>query len=65
MQSLISLLNDEVLFPFLLLLGRIMSFAAFMPIFSHKTVPIKVRITFSFFLTLFLYPLVNIENNIE
>jgi len=64
MQSLISLLNDGVLFPFLLLLGRIMSFVAFMPIYSHKAVPSKVRITFAFFLTVFLYPLIDVENTV-
>ena len=64
MQSLISLLNDAVLFPFLLLLGRIMSFVAFMPVFSHKAVPAKIRITFAFFLTIFLFPLVDVQNTI-
>ena len=65
MQSLISLLGDGVLFPFLLLLGRIVSFVAFMPVFSHKAVPAKIRIVFSFFLTVFLFPLVDVENTIS
>jgi len=64
MQSLISLLNDGVLFPFLLLLGRIMSFVAFMPVYSHKAVSSKIRITFAFFLTVFLFPLIDVENTV-
>ena len=62
MQSLISLLNEDVLFPFLLLLGRIMAFVAFMPVFSHKSVSAKIRITLAFFLTVFLFPLVDVQN---
>ncbi len=65
MQSLISLLSDDVLYPFLLLLARILSFVAFMPVFSHKSVPVKIRMTFSFFLTVFLFPLVDVENTIS
>ena len=65
MQSLISLLNDGVLFPFLLLFARIVSFVAFMPIFSHKSVPAKIRITFAFFLTVFLFPLIEVQNEIS
>ncbi|NQY92619.1 MAG: flagellar biosynthetic protein FliR, partial [Campylobacteraceae bacterium] len=63
MQALISLLNDDVLFPFLLLLARIVSFVAFMPVFSHKSVPVKIRIAFAFFLTIFLFPLIDVQNN--
>ena len=64
MQALISLLNADVVFPFLLLLARIISFVAFMPVFSHKAVPAKIRITFAFFLTVFLFPLMDVQNTI-
>lgn len=64
MEALISLLNEEVLFKFLLLLARILSFMAFMPIVGHVSVPVKVRIGLSFFLTIFLFPLVSTENTI-
>ncbi len=64
MQALISLLNADVVFPFLLLLARIISFVAFMPVFSHKAVPAKIRIAFAFFLTVFLFPLIDVQNTI-
>jgi len=64
MQALISLLNDDVVFPFLLLLARIVSFVAFMPVFSHKAVPGRIRIAFAFFLTVFLFPLIDIQNTV-
>jgi len=64
MQALISLLNDGVVFPFLLLLARLVAFVAFMPIFSHKAVPGRIRIAFAFFLTVFLFPLVDVQNTI-
>lgn len=64
MEALISLLNEEVLFKFSLLLARILSFMAFMPIYGHVSVPVKVRIGLSFFLTIFLFPLVSTENTI-
>jgi len=64
MQGLIALLNDEILFPFLLLFARIVSFVAFMPVFSHKAVLTNIRIAFAFFLTVFLFPLVDVQNSI-
>ncbi len=65
MEALLSLLNEEVLFKFLLLLARILSFMAFMPIFGHPSVPVKVRIGLSFFITIFLFPIVTTQNNIS
>lgn len=65
MQSLISLLNDGVLFPFLLLFARIVSFVAFMPVFSHKAIPAKIKVAFAFFLTVFLFPLIDVQNTIS
>ncbi|MEA3315051.1 MAG: flagellar biosynthetic protein FliR [Campylobacterota bacterium] len=59
MQELISLLNEQVVFAFLLLLARVLSFMAFMPIFGHKTVNPTVRIAISFYFSLFLFPFVD------
>ncbi|MBD3841351.1 MAG: flagellar biosynthetic protein FliR [Campylobacterales bacterium] len=62
MQELISHINQDVVFAFLLLLARILSFMAFMPIVSHKSVNATTRIAMSFYFTVFLYPLVEIES---
>lgn len=64
MEALLSLLNEDVLFKFTLLLARILSFMAFMPIFGHVSVPVKVRIGLSFFVTIFLFPIVEVQNEI-
>ncbi|MEA2049949.1 MAG: flagellar biosynthetic protein FliR [Campylobacterota bacterium] len=63
MQELIGLLDQQLVFSFLLLLARILSFMAFMPIVGHKTVNPTIRIAISFYLTLFLFPLIGEQAN--
>lgn len=65
MQDLLSLLNEETLYQFLLLLARIVAFVAFMPVFGHTAVNPTIRIAFAFFTTVFLFPLVSLEGNLE
>jgi flagellar biosynthetic protein FliR len=62
-QELISLLDQQTVFAFLLLLGRVLGFMAFMPIFGDKTVSPTIRIAISFYMTVFLFPLVDINNS--
>jgi len=62
MQQLISLLDQNTVLAFSLLLARILSFMAFMPIVSHKTVNPTIRIALSFYITFFLFPLVSYDN---
>jgi flagellar biosynthesis protein FliR len=59
MQQLISLLDQQTVLAFLLLLARILAFMAFMPIVGHKTVNPTIRIAISFYLAVFLFPLVD------
>lgn len=63
MQELISLLNEETLFGFLLLLARLVAFVAFMPVFSHTSVNPQVRMAAAIFITIFLYPLVEVRGD--
>ncbi|MGB6327622.1 MAG: flagellar biosynthetic protein FliR [Halarcobacter sp.] len=62
MQELISLLNEETLYTFLLLLARLIAFVAFMPVFGHSAISGTIRIVFAFYLTVFLFPLIQIQN---
>ena len=64
MQELISLLDQKTVFAFLLLLARILSFMAFMPIVGHTTVNPTIRIAISFYLTLFIFPLINYDKSL-
>ena len=64
MQELISLLDQQTVFAFLLLLARILSFMAFMPIVGHKTVNPTIRIAISFYLTLFIFPLIDYDKSL-
>ncbi len=64
MQELISLLDQQTVYAFLLMLARILSFMAFMPIVGHATVNPTIRIAISFYLTVFLFPLVDYNQNI-
>ena len=64
MEALLSLLNEDVVYQFLLLLGRILGFVAFMPIFGHSSVNATIRIAFAFYLTIFIFPLVDVRTQI-
>lgn len=64
MESLLSLLDENFLYPFLLLLARVVAFVAFMPIFSHTAVPATIRIVLAFYFTVFIYPFITVQNTI-
>jgi flagellar biosynthetic protein FliR len=64
MEALISLIDQPTVLAFLLLLARILSFMAFMPIFGHKSVNPTVRIALSFYVAVFLFPLIDYQNSI-
>lgn len=59
MEAFLSLLDETLVFKFLLLFARIASFVAFMPVFGHTAISARIRVAFAFYLTLFLFPLVD------
>lgn len=59
MEELLSLLNEEVAYRFLLLFARVLAFVAFMPVFAHTAISVSIRVAFAFYLTVFLFPFVN------
>jgi len=65
MQSLIELLDQNVIYLFLLLFARILAFMAFMPVFGHVNVTPTIRVAISFYLALFMFPLVDNNNSIH
>ena len=64
MEAFLSLLNEEVLYQFLLLLARILAFVAFMPVFGHAAISPTIRIAFAFYITIFIFPLVDVSTNV-
>jgi flagellar biosynthetic protein FliR len=64
MEAFLSLLNEEVLFQFLLLFARILAFVAFMPVFGHASINPTIRVAFAFYITVFIFPLINVATNI-
>ena len=64
MQELVSLLDQQTIFAFLLLLGRVLAFMAFMPIVGHKTVNPTIRIAIAFYMTVFLFPLIDYDKTL-
>jgi len=64
MQELLSLIDQQSVFAFLLLLARVLSFMAFLPIVGHKMVNPTIRIAISFYLTVFLFPLISYDKSI-
>lgn len=65
MEAFFSLFSSEIVFHFLLLLARILSFVAFMPVFGHTAISPTIRIALAFFITIFIFPLVDIESQIN
>ena len=63
MQELISLLNEETLFSFLLLYARVLAFVVFMPVFSHTAISSPIRVSLAFYITIFLYPIIELHGN--
>jgi len=64
MEAFLSLLNESVVYEFLLLLGRILAFVAFMPIFGDAAVSARIRVALAFYITLFLFPIVDVSTPI-
>lgn len=64
MEAFLSLLNEDVIYQFLLLLARILSFVAFMPVFGHSAISPTIRIAFAFYITIFIFPLVTLTTPI-
>ena len=64
MEAFLSLLNEEILYQFLLLFARILAFVAFMPVFGHAAINPTVRIAFAFYITIFVFPLVDVSTTI-
>ncbi|MEA1915859.1 MAG: flagellar biosynthetic protein FliR [Campylobacterota bacterium] len=65
MEALVNLLDQNVIFGFLLLFARIVSFMAFMPVFGHASVSIPLRISVSFLFTVFIFPFIDIPLNMS
>lgn len=65
MEAFFSLFNSEIVFHFLLLLARILAFVAFMPVFGHTAISPIIRVALAFFITVFIFPLVSINSNIN
>ena len=65
MEAFLSLLNEAVVYQFLLLLARIVASVAFMPVFGHAAISPTIRMAFAFYITVFLFPLVDVTSNIN
>ena len=61
MESLVALLNQNTIYIFLLLFARVLAFMAFMPIFGHTSVNPTIRVGISFYISIFLFPLIDLE----
>ncbi|MCK5295073.1 MAG: flagellar biosynthetic protein FliR [Arcobacteraceae bacterium] len=61
MESLVALLDQNTIYIFLLLFARVLAFMAFMPIFGHTSVSPTIRVAISFYLSIFLFPLIDVE----
>jgi flagellar biosynthetic protein FliR len=64
LETLVNLLDQNLIFGFLLLFARIGAFMSFMPVFGHASVSIPIRISIAFLITLFIVPFINIPTNI-
>ncbi|MCB9097472.1 MAG: flagellar biosynthetic protein FliR [Arcobacter sp.] len=65
MEAFLSLLNEQILYQFLLLFARILAFVAFMPVFGHSAINPTIRIAFAFYISIFVFPLVDVTSNVN
>lgn len=65
MEAFLSLLNEQTLYQFILLFARILAFVAFMPVFGHVAINPTIRIAFAFYISVFVFPLVNVASNVN
>lgn len=65
MEAFLSLLNEQTLYQFILLFARILAFVAFMPVFGHAAINPTIRIAFAFYISVFVFPLVNVASNVN
>ncbi len=64
MEAFLSLLNEDILYQFLLLFARILTFVAFMPVFGHAAISPTIRIAFAFYISIFIFPLIDVSTNV-
>ena len=64
MEAFLSLLNEDILYQFLLLFARILTFVAFMPVFGHAAFSPTIRIAFAFYISIFIFPLIDVATNV-
>ncbi|EMS7183691.1 flagellar type III secretion system protein FliR [Campylobacter lari] len=62
-MEFVKYLGDENVVIFMLLFARMSGLIVFFPFFSHNSIPLVVKTTLALFLTMFLYPLAELENN--
>ncbi|EGN5705884.1 flagellar type III secretion system protein FliR [Campylobacter upsaliensis] len=60
-MEFVNYLGDKNVATFMLLFARLSGLIVFFPFFSHNSIPMVVKTTIVFFLTMFLYPLAKIE----
>ncbi|MDO4673866.1 flagellar biosynthetic protein FliR [Campylobacter sp.] len=61
-MEFVNYLGDKNVATFMLLFARLSGLIVFFPFFSHNSIPLVVKTTIVFFLTIFLYPLARLEN---
>lgn len=60
-MEFVNYLGDKNVATFMLLFARLSGLIVFFPFFSHNGIPLVVRTTVVFFLTIYLYPLAKLE----
>ena len=57
MESLVKLFGEGQVILFFLLFARLSGLFAFFPFYSHANIPLSIKTSMTFFMVLFLYPL--------
>ena len=57
MESLVKLFGEGHVILFFLLFARISGLFAFFPFFSHSNIPLSIKTSMTFFMVIFLFPL--------
>ena len=61
-MEIVEFFAERNVITFMLLFARVGGLMVFFPFYSHNQIPFTVKASFSFFLTIFLFPLAKIQS---
>ena len=61
LMEIVQFFAEQRVITFMLLFARLGGLMVFFPFYEHNQIPMTVKVSFSFFLTIFMFPLANVQ----